>query len=170
MHALGRAETVKTRLAMEVCHRRPWRAWLAHDAPAGPSSSPGRFLVVTSNHEHPHGLRTWGRRLEKEENDGGELDTVDRDGGDALANSKQKQASNTPLPPRDWLKQGVEEVEGSKAELWMRFGGLRCDGELTRPRGSARRRGWLGSSALVRTEGRRRRKWMERRAMDGVAT
>jgi hypothetical protein len=80
--------------------------------------------MVTSNHEHPHGLRKWGQRSEKEENSRGELSTVDHDGGDAPVNSEQKQASNVPLPPRDWLKQEVEEVEGSKAELWMRFGGL----------------------------------------------
>jgi hypothetical protein len=89
---------------------------------------------------------------------------VDRDGNDALLNSEWEQVGNAPLSPRDWLKQEVEEVEGSKAELWTRFGGLRCDGELARPR----RRGWLGSSALARIEGRRRRKWMERRAVDSV--
>jgi hypothetical protein len=93
---------------------------------------------------------------------------VDRDGGDAPVNSEQEQVGNAPLPPCQWLKQEVEEVEGSKAEVWTRFGGLRCDGELARLRGSAQRRGWLGSSALARTEGRRR-KWMERRAVDSVA-
>jgi hypothetical protein len=93
---------------------------------------------------------------------------VDHDGGDAPVNSKRKQTSNAPLPPRDGLKQEVEEEEGPKAELWPRFGGLRCNGELAQPRGSARRRGCLGSSALARTEGRRR-KWMERRAVVGVA-
>jgi hypothetical protein len=54
---------------------------------------------------------------------------MDRDGGDAPVNSEWKQASNAPLPPHDWLNQEVEEVEGSKAELWTRFGGLQCDGE-----------------------------------------
>jgi hypothetical protein len=147
---------------MEVCHRRPWQARPAHDAPAGRSGLPGRFPTVTSNHEHPHGLRKWGQRLEKEESGGGELTMVDHDSGDALVNSKWKQASNAPLPPCDGLKQEVEEVEGPKAELWPRFGGLRCDGELAQPWGSTQWRGWLGSSALARTEGRRRRKWMER--------
>jgi hypothetical protein len=69
-------------------------------------------------------LRKWGQRSEKEENDEGELATVDRDGGDAPVNSEREQAGNAPLPPRDWLKQEVKEVEGSKAELWTRFGGL----------------------------------------------
>jgi hypothetical protein len=138
MRALGRAETVKTRLAVEVCHRRPWRARPEHDAPAGRSGSPGRFLAVTSNHEHPHRLRKWGQRSEKEENDRGELATVDHDGGDAPVNSEREQVSNALFPPRNWLKQEVEEVEGSKVELWTRFGGLRCDGELAQPWGSAR--------------------------------
>jgi hypothetical protein len=90
MRPLGRAETVTTRLAVEVCHRRPWRARPAHSAPAGRSVSPGQFPAVTSNHEHPHWLRKWGRRSEKEENGRGELATVDRDGGDAPVSSERK--------------------------------------------------------------------------------
>jgi hypothetical protein len=88
MRALGRAETVRTRLAMEVCHRRPWRAWPAHDAPAGRSGSPGWFPTVTSNPEHPHRLRKWGRRSKKEESGGGELAMVDHEGGDAPVSSE----------------------------------------------------------------------------------
>jgi hypothetical protein len=80
-----------------------------------------------------------GQRSEKEESDRGELAMVDHDGGNAPVNSKRKQTSNAPLPPRDGLKQEVEEEEGPKAELWPRFGGLRCNGELAQPRGSARR-------------------------------
>jgi hypothetical protein len=76
-------------------------------------------------------LRKWGQRSEKEENDRGELAIVDHDGDDVPVNSERKQASNAPLPPCDGLKQEVEEVEGPKAELWPRFGGLPCDGELT---------------------------------------
>jgi hypothetical protein len=51
---------------------------------------PRQFLAVTSNHEHPHRFKKWGWRLEKEENGGRELATVDRDGGDAPVSSEQK--------------------------------------------------------------------------------
>jgi hypothetical protein len=40
------------------------------------------------------------------------------------------ESHNVPLPPRDWLKQGMEEVEESLVELWMEFGWLQLDGEL----------------------------------------
>jgi hypothetical protein len=66
-----------------------------------------------------------------------------------------KRIDNASLPPRDWLKQEVEEVEESKAELWLRFGRLRCDGELARPR---RGLGWhCSSEKAAREEGRRRK-------------
>jgi hypothetical protein len=90
----------------------------ARDAPAGRSGLPGRFPAVTSNPEHPHRLRKWGRRSKQEESGGDELATVDRDGGDAPASSEQRQDGNVPLPPRNRLRQEVEEVEESKEELW----------------------------------------------------
>jgi hypothetical protein len=40
------------------------------------------------------------------------------------------ESHNVPLPPRDWLKQGMEEVEESLVELWTEFGWLQLDGEL----------------------------------------
>jgi hypothetical protein len=129
---------VKTRLAVEDCHRWPWQVRPEHDAPAERSGLHGWFLAVASNHEHQHVLREWGRGSEKEENGGGELATMDCDGGDAPANSEREKVGNAPLPPHNWLKQEVEEVEGFKAELWTKFGGLRCDGELAQPWGSVR--------------------------------
>jgi hypothetical protein len=118
MRALGRAETVRSRLAVEVCHWWPWQERPARDAPSGRSGSPGRFLAVTSNPEHPHGLRKWGRRSEKEKSGGDKLATVDHDDGDAPLSSERRQAGNVSLPPRNRLRQEVEDVEGSKAELW----------------------------------------------------
>jgi hypothetical protein len=53
---------------------------------------------------------------------------------------------NVPLPPRDWLKQGMEEVEESLAELWTEFGWLQRDGELARWRRSSRQRWRLSVS------------------------
>jgi hypothetical protein len=58
-------------------------------------------------------LRKWGWRSEQEESGGDELATVDHDGGDDPVSSEQKQAGNVPLPPRNRLRQEVEEVEGS---------------------------------------------------------
>jgi hypothetical protein len=96
------------------------------------------------------------------------LPMEDRKSGGAPVSSEWGKVGNVPLPLLDGLKQEVEEIEGPKVEPWPGFGGLRCDGELTRPQGSARWRGWLGSSASARTE-RRGRKWMKRRAVDVVA-
>jgi hypothetical protein len=79
----------------------------------GPFGLLGRFPAVTSNPEHPHGLRKWGQRSEQEESGGDELATVDRDDGDDPVSSEQKQAGNVPLPPHNRLRQEVEEVEGS---------------------------------------------------------
>jgi hypothetical protein len=94
----------------------------------------------------------------------------DRKSGGAPVSSEWEKVDNVPLPLLDGLKQEVKEIEGPKAEPWPGFGGLQCDGELARPRGSARRRGWLRSSASVRTERRRRREWLKRRVVDVMAT
>jgi hypothetical protein len=80
---------VKTRLAMEDCHRRPWRARPEHDAPTDCSGLHGRFSAVASNQEHQHMLREWGRGSEKEENGGGELATVDCDGDGTPVSSER---------------------------------------------------------------------------------
>jgi hypothetical protein len=93
----------------------------------------------------------------------------DRKSGGAPVSSEWEKVDNVPLPLLDGLKQEVKEIEGPKAEPWPGFGGLRCDGEPARPRGSARQRGWLRSSASVRTERRRRREWMKKRAVEVVA-
>jgi hypothetical protein len=66
-------------------------------------------------------LRKWGRRSEQEESGEDELATVDRDHGDAPVSSERRQDGNVPLPPRNRLRQEVEEVEESKAELWPRW-------------------------------------------------
>jgi hypothetical protein len=66
-------------------------------------------------------LRKWGQRSEKEKSGGDEQATVDRDDGDDPVSSEQKQASNVPLPPCNQLRQEVEDVEGSKADLWLRW-------------------------------------------------
>jgi hypothetical protein len=101
MCTLGMAEMDTTRLAVTVCHGRPWRAWPERDAPAGRSGVQGRFPAVTSSHKHPHGLRKWERGSGKEENEGGKLATVDRGGDDAPVSSGGKRVDNTSLPLRD---------------------------------------------------------------------
>jgi hypothetical protein len=99
MRALGMADTVTTRLAVAACHGRPWRARPERDAPAGHSGLHGRFPAITSSHKHPHGLRKWERGSGKEENDGGELATVDRGDGDSPVSSGWKRIDNASLPP-----------------------------------------------------------------------
>jgi hypothetical protein len=101
MRTLGMAETDPTRLAVMVCHGRPWRAWPEHDALAGRSGVQGWFLTIMSSHKHPHRLRRSERGSGKEENEGGELATVDRGGSDAPVSSGGKRVDNTSLPLRD---------------------------------------------------------------------
>jgi hypothetical protein len=115
-------------------HRWPWRG------DARPCSGMmGTHCPVTSSQKHQHEKGKVGQEPDEREEHSAALAAEDREGSGAPVSSEQGEVGNAPLPWFGCSKGEVDEVREVVAELWIEFGRLRCDGDLTRPRGSVRR-------------------------------